>query len=424
MKKYNENQLLGWDRLEKHIGGAEGRELVLALQDLYELYDDRLVSWFANLYDPKIGGWYYSNSARDNDTVIYKEKEYKLLPDAESTCQALGFWTSTGLVGDADGYADAIPVWMSRQIAAYIYGLQDPDGYFYHPQWGKNISISRRGRDMTWSRNMLEAFGVTPRYKSIVDAPSGDAAANILVPEHLKSKENFAKYLENGNVNERSYHFGSEVSTQSRQIVAMGLMDQCIEFLNSRQHSESGHWHSEDNYYAVNGIMKISGIYSVANKPYPNAGAAAISAIRAIGSDEPVHAVVDLWNTWVAANNLMRNLRVTGGDAGEREVEKIIGELRAIAPEAIRCSKAKMQIFKKDDGAFSYHPKYPSPTSQGAPVAVPYLPEGDINATVIASSLLISMIYSALDLSEYKVPLFGESERKMYVEILEKNNEK
>ena len=92
-----------------------------------------------------------------------------------------------------------------------------------------------------------------------------------------------------------------------------------------------------------------------------------------------------------------------------------------MAPYAIRRSKEKILQFKKADGAFSYGPKGCSPTSQGAPVAYPCA-EGDENATTISTCGLVGNIFSALELSEYRVPIFGDKERELYIELLEKKN--
>ena len=61
-----------WLKLEE----TTSKELVDALKDLYGMYSDDMILWLADLYDPAIGGFYYSNSARD--TIGY-------LPDADST---------------------------------------------------------------------------------------------------------------------------------------------------------------------------------------------------------------------------------------------------------------------------------------------------------------------------------------------------
>jgi hypothetical protein len=87
----------------------------------------------------------------------------------------------------------------------------------------------------------------------------------------------------------------------------------------------------------------------------------------------------------------------------------------------IKKSKEKLAPFKKADGAFSYKPDSSSPTSQGVPVAVKGSAEGDVNATVIASSLMLNSIYNALNVpNDARVPMFFECDRQRYVELLNK----
>ena len=416
---YENTIAYGRDELWQELADKTTPEISLAMRELYSLYSDELIDWFAGLYDIEIGGYYYSQSARDNEKTVFNDKEYLLLPDAESTCQALGFWASTGMAEKCGGaYASALPEWMKKDIANYIYNLQDPDGYFYHPQWGKNISLSRRARDFNWSLSMLKNLGREPKYPTILDAGKDEKKENgdTLIPDHLSSPEKFQEYLESSNINERSYNFGNQLSSQFAQIRAMGLDKQLLDFLDAHQHPESGHWHNELNYYAVNGIMKISGVYNAAGRPLPNAMAAAKSAIYAITSDEEVKAVVDLWNTWIAVHAMITNLRKFGEDEA---AAKIVKTLWDNAPAMIRKSREKISLFQKEMGSFSYHKKYASPTSQGAPVTCGYVYEGDVNATVISSSLLIYSIFNALDIPDLKIPMFSDSDRLRYIELLE-----
>ena len=414
--------------LFENLGKVAGSEVAGAFRDFYSLYGTDMVDWFAGLFDAKIGGYYYSNSARDNATTIHKEKEYNLLPDAESTCQALGFISNSGLARDFGGsYAKAIPTWMGERIADYIYNLQDPDGYFYHPQWGKEIGISRRSRDFNWSISMLKTLGRTPKYATILDKKDDDKkdeSSEPLIPEHLSSKEKFLEYLEAGNIAENSYSLGNQLSCQGAQIKACGLGDVAIDFLNANQHADTGHWHKETNYLAVNGVMKITGFYVNMGKPIPNALRTAESAINAIISDQPIGAVVDLWNTWEAVSRIISNLRRFGGEEGIKNAESIISMIRANAMPALQKSLVKISDFKRDDGGFSYKKNGSSFLSQGMPVAINGALEGDVNATVISSALLLGSIYACFGLSEYKVPMFGECDRQRYVEIIENNRNK
>ena len=114
-----------WQLLADYVGGRDGEELVDALRDLYSIYDDRMIRWYAGLYDPKIGGYYYSNSARDFDTVEHNGKTYKLLPDAEATFHSVGMWRSLGVNGGITEWGRWLPDWMQKQVGDFIYNLQD-----------------------------------------------------------------------------------------------------------------------------------------------------------------------------------------------------------------------------------------------------------------------------------------------------------
>jgi hypothetical protein len=50
--------------------------------------------------------------------------------------------------------------------------------------------------------------------------------------------------------------------------------------------------------------------------------------------------------------------------------------------------------------------------------------EGDINATIICSSDILVYLYTALELIDKRVPIYGEDDMARYVEILEENKAK
>lgn len=75
-----------------------------------------------------------------------------MLPDIESTGQTLYLLEASGLTrGRALDDPEAFPESFKASLVRFTLSLLDPnDGYFYHPQWGKNITTSRRGRDLGW----------------------------------------------------------------------------------------------------------------------------------------------------------------------------------------------------------------------------------------------------------------------------------
>ena len=163
-----------YNAIAERIGGSVGKKTVEALRDFYEMFDESMIDWFAGLYDTEIGGYYYSNGAKNLQTVTYQGVTYPLLPDIESTEQALRFISCSGLAGDVGrSFADVLPERMKSDIAKYLKGLQDEGGFFYNPQWGKEYTdkkLSRRARDLGNAVAVLKKLGYAPTY----DTPMGD----------------------------------------------------------------------------------------------------------------------------------------------------------------------------------------------------------------------------------------------------------
>ena len=66
-----------------------GEETINAFRDFCSLYDEGLYIWLAGLWQPEIGGFYYSEGGRDIETM---------LPDLESTRQVIVFIKNSGLL--------------------------------------------------------------------------------------------------------------------------------------------------------------------------------------------------------------------------------------------------------------------------------------------------------------------------------------
>ena len=441
-----------WATLAEAVGGGKiGDDLVAAMKDLYTAYDDSMIDWFANLYDPETGGYYYSNSGRDNQGYM---------PDIESTAQALKFITTSGMADTLGGsYAGAISEEMKAQIVKFIKGLQDPNGYFYHPQWTKSQhGASRLARDMGNAVSVLTTLGSAPTYNT----PNGDKGDGLLYDgtpapaakltgrlgnstvaavseviatataymKELENKETFLAYLDSLKISTNSYSAGNTLTSIMGQIVQRdktlkeqgadySLVDILIEYLNATQNPENGTWNAETNYFAVNGLMKISGVYSKAGVMIPNSKAALKSAIDAITSDEKIDSVTSIYNTWFTINRIRANTKSYGTAEEKAEISAMLDELLANAPAALAATKAKILVFKKSDGSFSYKPDSSASNSQGAPVAIPGTNEGDVNATVICSSDILVYVYGALGVSNYSVSIYTYNDWRRYENILE-----
>ena len=427
-----------WAKFES-INGIESTN---ALKSLYSLYSVDTVTWLANLYDAEIGGFYYSNSARD--TAGY-------LPDLQSTAQALNTLSTTGMVQSMSDLKRELPESMQKQLIYFAKSLQDPNGYFYHPQWSRELvdsNLSRRARDLSWATNILEYFGASPTYDtpygmvgdgimadgtpvsvSALTAPIGGSAvlavskvisASEVYPPHLQSVEAFREYLDSLDLERSPYRVANELSAQNPQIRQAGLGNVLIEWLNERQYIETGLWGASGDVSqeTVNATLKISQIYTNLGYAIPNSGVLINTVAYFICFDTEPTTVVDVYNPWYLVRSIIQNVRSYGYYDDVSTIEEVVNEkLKANAPELMEKTEANLRKYLKADGSFSYFEDHTSPTSSGVPVAVPDVNEGDVNSTVIAVATL-NMVKDVLGYGNAPT-LFGEAEFSAFLEIIE-----
>lgn len=423
----SEQKEIMWARFEENLP-FNGHEITEAFRSLYELYDEGLVRWMANLFDPDIcvcnelygksvcehhplcgtAAFHYTHSARD--TVGF-------LPVIEGTLSVHSFLEEAGLTQGlkvSEYFGENI----GKKIVAFAKGLQDPDGYFYHPQWGKDIGIGRRARDYDRAIWTLNRYGETPIYPTIESAENNkDSSSSTLVPDHLKTVEAFKEYLDSLDIDHRSYPGGSVIAAQYSQIAARGkeFTDALGDFLDAHQRPDNGIWHEETNYLGVNGLMKISGPYCHMKRPMPNPDKAIKAAIGAIVSSEDPTSIVTVWNPWVALERVLENISKYHNP---NDAENIRNEFFLLAPEAIRITKEKTAKFKKPDGSFSYNQKYATATMQGSPCGVPQTVEGDMDAAVLGTKAMVSIITDVLGMKNYRIPIYGKYEGALFMNII------
>lgn len=448
-----------WDnaysQMKSLYGDDFADESIASLKALYTLYDDGAISWLANLFDAEIGGFYYSNSARD--TVGY-------LPDLESTGQALSLVESTGMF---DNYAQSVrvgmPEWFGERLVAFTRGLQAADnGYFYHPQWTRAQSDSnsaRLGRDLTNATNILNRFNAKPYYDTpngikgelpVGTAPTSVALSSRLydqkavavssvllvnyddsaVKAHLRTEQAFRNYLAdlNDDIIVNDYKVGNLLESQATQIAARDLVleerkesyrlsDILAEWLTSKQNPDTGLWAvgNKNDYDAVNGLLKISSTYSRIGKAVPNAELGLRSAVKALTSETPIRHVCDILNPWYAIMILTAN--ISNYSKNSSVISEVKAEIIATYTEAVKATTEKLSVLRRPDGSFGYLPESSSPTSQEMPVAVPDSYEGDVNASYLAISSIPQHMFASIGI-DYVAP-YTEADRLNFVYIIE-----
>ncbi len=188
-KTDEQNRAKQWTALESalvtKLGYSRDNAVAICneLKNLYTLYGTEMVEWAASLYSKGYmdiengiwaGGFYASTAGRD---------AFGYGPDLQSTVQLLRFLQQSGIISSI---SNDIPEWMQIEMVYFAKSLQDENGYFYHPQWGKEFTdtkISRRGRDLGWGTSLLSYFGAQPEY----DTPNSVRGDGMSADEYLES---------------------------------------------------------------------------------------------------------------------------------------------------------------------------------------------------------------------------------------------
>ena len=456
-----------------------GEEAEAALRDHLAIMGEELCTWLSDLYEPRRcicdnfdsdgnrvcllpkdadgkplctgGGYYYSNSARDTEGFDI---------DVESTAQVLSFCSTSGLL---DGYGSsraAYPKQMQLDLCAFAKSLQDSeDGYFYHPRWGKNINVSRKGRDLMWATSILRTFGDMPLYdtkngvKGSLGAPSGGASEcedvpSSAWPEHLATLDAFREYIRSFELKTKSYPTGNALNAQMGQIAARdkqaiadgeakdengdgiaedGYIAEFERYFNAMQNPENGTWEDELHYNSTNGLMKIAMIYNTLGIKLNFAETAYRSAIKMAllpvgvpdSKGKMTTGSVDVYNPWVAMTYILENVKKFGTTA---DVERLKAILAEHAVELIRTTTEKTKKFKKPDGSFGYTWSKSLHLSQGASVCPEGFVEGDVNGGTIATRGIFGNMIHSLGLD---IPMFSSEDFEKYItRIKEKWNYK
>ncbi|MBO5206687.1 MAG: hypothetical protein J6C09_03790 [Clostridia bacterium] len=404
-EKNQEQREAGFAKLEPVMGESA----VDALRGLYSLYTSDIYMWLVNLYDPEIGGFYYSESARNN--VGY-------LPDIESTAQALGILDTSGMTdsfnvnADSTNWDEMLPASTKEELLAFTLSLRADDGYYYHPQWGTQIGSGRKGRDIGWGNDILRALGygymleedyvpedggnitVSLRNRAASGITSAISrvktstvvAASTSFEQALASKQAFINWLDEQDLSTNSYTTGNTINANISRINNAGLRPVLQQYLIEHQYP-NGLWEPEVSYRSINGLMKISTSCFYVGA-FPNADKAIESVMTVLGlpMSAEVESITFVYNQWEAIRTLLGSCSVDK----RAEVEALLVEK---APTLIFDTISKLRVFRKGDGGFSMNQETSSPTSQNVPVAVPGSAESDVNATAIAISTLFKDIF-------------------------------
>ena len=408
-----------WDR----IGDAQLRE---AMQELYALYDpDTLIAFFASMWDPQAGAFYYAPSARDYEGFG---------PDIESTYQILNMLRGMGALESGSSLPDLLGTEMTAKIVTWIQNTQNPDdGYFYNPQFSSDIGVMRRSRDLASAIRLLEWLEAEPLYPTALERLEDRATQYMASGDdddetggnYLTDPQALEAYVQDLFSNHSTEGWSNTLSAPAQEFLASGMLSTLLDMLDDAQDPESGMWvtrrNADGTYLAFNGqnesaygvltaAYKIAFLYNTAGRPIAHADAFIESAKLAVLSDITPATVCYLFNPWASLSYLRSNLAANGGDITAYE-----NALSADLPQMLDCLIQKLSLFRKTDGSYSYYPGGSLATIYGTTVSLGVY-EGDVNGTLIAIKSISDAACNVLGLGA-SIPLFTPEHGNLFVQL-------
>ncbi len=389
-----------WKKLESALipYTDSPKETIECIKELYALYDNSLLIWLGGLFDMEIGGFYYSNSARDGE---------EFLPDIESTGQGVALLEVTGAVASYDD----IPEWMRSRIASFICSCEDQkSGYFYNPQWSKEIvdaKLHRRARDTHWAIELSEMCHFDIAHPTaFMRIKSGDTSKISF----LASKNEFLKYLNSLDWEKYFIRSMDVIVNIADEIISSGLGGVALEFINSKRDSDTGVWgvgyvNTRDQLKVTSGVLWF---YNSFGRSISEPMKIFNFALNSFNEDD-FDGISFTCARFTVIKLLLKVLTEYGGKEELRIVREIVGRVIEELPRILPITVNALRKFKHADGSFSWTSSGSSSTSHTMPVAKENSFEGDVNATILATSVAKKLI-GIITLSDEIIPLFSSED--------------
>ena len=449
------------------IEASTSPEIYKALKNWYAYFDGPTTcEWLANLWDGEAGGFYYSNSARDN---------YPYLADLESTYQTLQWITRHGAIKSLN---KELPEEIRVKIIEFAKSMQSSkDGAFYHEQWGTNIQIDRYGRDLSWATWIIETIKLDTDGDGVLEtqypnycAPSGlkceahkdggscfgasatalskvatnvspldttvSAAVSRVTSSTVKatasstpdysSPEAFRRWLESYSPVESmkaSSGQAHNINAIQDEIYAHGYEGVLVDYLVEIQHevydeqisegkTPTGLWQSEITYKFVWGIHKYVPFYNRVGQSliyHKEIVAACIQVILSEANGN--YAMNDLMNQWTALKSVVNDAEKYNTE-DLPEIEEIIKDN---AVEMVARTIEKLNDFKLENGTFGYtYGGYSLSTIYGSAISCGAR-EADVNGQLLVGSCY-QAVFTAFGCNS--VPMCTPADGAMFIETI------
>ena len=382
-------------------------DLIDALAELDKKFDKSVMDWCISMYDPIEGGFYFAASARDNQGFA---------ADIESTAQMVGIMDYMGIITPGNPPSSVMPQEIKDKLVNFMQVRQDPDdGYFYDKQFGKNVSDSKKARNLSMATSIIRRFGGQPLYPTPIERMAQNNMEITLyedeekentdgiLPAYLQSEEAFLEWLDERPWDTNVYGAGANLSAIASLIKAAGLWETAVEYVKEKQNPETGLWGEGLAYINVNAAMKLRGFFANSEPPIPMPYIDKVveNVIYVVKNETPSTAA-EVWNPII----LLRDAIKSYGGEFPSELKKKIDDSMV---EMVNVIAENMDKFRQPDNGYSWNPYGSSVKSQGVTVSLGRK-EGDVNGT----NLIMMARQDCYRLMGVEAPLLWESYRDYF----------
>lgn len=336
------------------------------------------LDWVADMYDGVSGGFYFSQSAKEN-------------PDKYAPTIECINWAKDGLrgCGIVTGQSASIPDVIRKKFTAFIKDRQGDDNFFYDYYAPENrlyteASDLKKGRDLAAAKSVLEICGslsevilpdASPATMSLM---SGDLASKSITD--IQSEQEFLNWLSVKHpFTQNPYQDGSTLAANRSYIVSRGWESAMISYLVEKQ-SADGLWgDAREEEWAknnrINAALKNCAWFQKGGTAYPKFSEALESVLYAFENYEMPASLCESWNRL----ELIRCARMSQESISTEAQNKIDQNLLSM----LKACLLEIKNFKMADGGYSMYKGGGTGLSMDFPVCEAGKAESDMNAFAV-----------------------------------------
>ena len=340
---------------------TQNKEVLKALQELDAEFDS-CFAWWAKIYDPKSGGFFYSLSAKNSNG--------KYAPWFESAAKGINVMQWSGLLESA-------PQAYKSKAIKYFQSLQEKEtGFFRDSFYGRQYTENRLNRALGMCTGSLAKLNAKALYKLPHENIENNQEAQKHYA-HLKSEEALLKWLKALTWNSRVWTAGARTLTLSKSLSFLPedekkkLLPVVEKFVSAQQTKDGFLGTVKDGWYSrLSGTYKAFSFFEKNGLTIPNVEQLKKTVLK--------HFKKQKYSSLIVLYNTVNILSIIERQTNNFTIEEKVW--------IIKQTKKILSGFHAKDGGFLTNKGKPSPNAKDIILAKRVL-EGNTNSTGLAHKI-------------------------------------